>query len=165
MRAVRLLIPALAVMLVVTGCARSTSKPSSPKAPPKSAATGAAIETMEPQVKRSEITSDFPFEIPVPTGEILSGSSQLGGSVYDYAVVVSASVPELAEWYRQAYTVREWTVVEDRPIPGESELNGIALGFRKHQAESRVTIVPESKGKAARADVVVGLTAPVLELQ
>lgn len=120
---------------------------------------------MEPQVKRSEITSDFPFEIPVPAGEILSGSSQLGGSVYDYAVVVSATVPELAEWYRQAYTVREWTVVEDRPIPGDGESNGIELGFRKHQAESGVTIVPDRDGEAARAVVIIGLTASVLELQ
>lgn len=151
-------------MLVMTGCTRPASDSSS-NPPPQSAAKANKIETMEPQVKRSEITSDFPFEIPVPAGEILSGTSQLGGSVYDYAVVVSATVPELAEWYRQAYMVREWTVVEDHPVPGEGELNGIELGFRKHMAESGVTIVPDRGGKAARAVVIIGLTAPVLELQ
>lgn len=159
MRAARVVILVLFVVLA-SACTRSESPDAAPKTAAPVAAPVTGIDAMGGDAKRSLIASDFPLEVPVPAGDVLSGESQLGGTVLAYTVVVQATSADLAQWYREMYTARGWT---DTSAAGSEGAPNSDLTFRKHKAESRITI--ESDDGSVRASALIGLGVSVLQTQ
>jgi len=154
LRFTTLLLTAL-LALAVTGCVDQDAQ-EGPAA--EKAAEAKPVQTMQPGQKRAEIDQTFPVEVPVAEGQIVRGRSQ-GADAWDYEVLVDSPVGSVADWYRQAYLSRGWVVSEERPVEG----GAIELTFMKGEAQSRVAVSPE--GETARAIVILGVGAPVLQTQ
>lgn len=121
------------------------------------------MEALTPSAKRATIATSFPAEVPVPMGDFTQARAQ-GDSAWDYEVELAADAQEVAEWYRQAYGGREWSLVHQRGITGTAG-NGTVLEFRKGNAQSSVTIYEAGTSTPTRALVTVGVGTPVLEVQ
>jgi hypothetical protein len=110
---------------------------------------------------RSEIASSFPIEVPVPAGQVARGQAQ-GSDAWDYEVVVEAPQADVVAWYREGYVGRSWQLVQERDVSADSSV-GTELTLRKGAAESRIVVIEE--GRRTRAKAVLGIGAPVLEVQ
>jgi hypothetical protein len=159
-RAAVLVAAAIAIALVLSGCG-SDGSPVDASQPPVTAEDVARIKAMLPAQVREDIAENFPIEVPVPGGVVVRGKAQ-GSEAWDYEIVVDAAPAVLAEWYRQAYTGRSWTVAGEGDAREEAS-GSTELTLRKGTAECRVTIVPEGRG--SRAIAILGVGAPVLQSQ
>lgn len=121
-------------------------------------ATQDTVEAMDPERKRDELGAEFPFEVPVPEGEVVRGRAQ-GPDAWDYELLVAASPEAVAEWYESALTARSWVLAERRSLEG----GGVELTLSKGGAQTRATIV--GQGEGSRVVVVLGVGAPVLQTQ
>lgn len=135
-----------------------TAAPAPELGSPAEPAAAAPLAHMSPADKRAQIDPSFPIEVPVPAGSIVEGNAQ-GTDAWDYVIEADAGAPELAQWYREAYTGRGWTLVAEEPRDGQ-----LSLTFRKAAAESRVEL-PAEGDAPTRALVIVGVGVPVLETQ
>jgi hypothetical protein len=152
----RFLTAVLAAITVLTlvGCAGTPSQPESTNG----SAPVAALAAMGADQKRAELGANFPIEVPVVAGRVVRGEEQ-GPDAWAYEVIAEAPVSTVAEWYRQAYEGREWTVTGQTALEG----GGSELSMQKGTAQSRVTVSPEGTG--SRVLVILGVGAPVLETQ
>lgn len=171
MSSVRMFVASLVLALSLAGCASSDAPPTvgagdGSQAQEAAEAPAKAIQAMTPTQVRSEIAEDFPLEVPVPSGVVTRGGSQ-GGDAWEYAVVVPASPVALADWYRTVLASRSWEVVSDTVSGtadgGSPKTTRHEITFRKGAAESRVTV--SAAGEEARAIVILGVGAPVLQTQ
>ena len=131
----------------------------SPLDPATSGAPTTALRVMTIEERRSLVASSFPIEVPLPFGEVVRGEAQ-GPNAWDYEIEVEATPAAVAEWYRTAYTGRDWGVI-DQTATAEGS---IALKMMKNRAQTRVAISPQNGGKV-RVKGVLGLGVPVLQTQ
>jgi hypothetical protein len=154
-----LVLLAVSAVLVLAAC---TAKPAETPAASSSAATtatAASIEPMSLDQKRSEVATSFLAEIPVPMGKVVRGEAQ-GPLAWDYEIVVAAPPAAVAEWYKTAFTGREWQIADQtEPTPGT-----LAITMVKNRAQMRVTISPEGS-TSSRVQSVIGIGTPVLQTQ
>lgn len=166
MSTLRVLIISLVLSSALAGCVSQASEPSGlpdvGQAPEGPAPQSVSIEAMTPSEKRELIAPNFPIEVPVPAGSVTRSASQ-GDDAWDYEVVVDVSAESLADWYRGAYSSRSWQVVEDGASGAADEGSGYETAFRKGAAESRVVVT--AQGEGAKAAVILGVGAPVLQTQ
>jgi hypothetical protein len=147
----------------VVGCAPSTATPSADSAQrPVAEDPAVRIEAMSPSDKRFEIAENFPAEVPVPVGRVIRGTAQ-GEDAWDYEIVLDFAPAAVVEWYRSAFASRSWVVVDESGPAGGSATGPYELTLQKGAAESRVVVSAEGEG--ARALVVLGVGAPVLQTQ
>jgi len=138
----------LAAAGLLGGCAGGAPEP------PAESPSPAPLSLMPAADKIAGIAPSFPPQVPVPAGKIVSGQAQ-GDSAWDYAIVVGGGSESVREWYRQAYTRADWTVVAE---------TGDSLSFEKNAAQSRAVFADEGSG-TTRVVVTVGVGTRVLDLQ
>lgn len=146
----------LLLLLAVAGC---TPKSEPAQLLPNEPA--ADLEWMRAEDVRSQISSTFPLEVPVPAGAVVAGQSQ-GPDAWDYQMTFPESADEVAEWYRRAYGSRSWTVVSDSVNNGDAA-GTLVLAFRKGAAECEVVVSHDGRG--SHASVSLGIGTPVLTVQ
>lgn len=148
--------------LSVAGCSQpeSASVPETPSV--QQAQQEPPIAFMDPMQKQQRIASNFPLEVPVPEGEVVRGEAQ-GEDAWDYEIIVNATSPSVAEWYRQALVSRSWVVTSERPFKTADGVDALDITLQKGGGETRVTLVPEKD--ATRVSVVLGVGTPVVETQ
>lgn len=167
MIATRPLTPLCAALLVialatsVVGCS-SAEKPGA-KTGSESDTQGTVVNErrvniMDVKTKRSKIGTGFPVEVPVAAGEVVRGEAQ-SASAWNYELVVDASIPAVAQWYRGAYVNRGWTQLKNTD-PGSADKD---MSFSKQTAQSRIVL--SADGDKTRVVGVLGLGTPVLQTQ
>jgi hypothetical protein len=156
-----LLIASLGVVLSACTSNQFATPQTPPAAPSASSTIGAqaAIRAMTIAEKQSLIAANFKPEVPMPFGQVVKAEAQ-GDTAWDYELLIDASVPAVSSWYQEAYTGREWQMV-DQSAP---QVGSLTLTLTKNRAETRVTITPTSDGKA-RVVGILGVGAPVLQTQ
>jgi hypothetical protein len=155
-RAAALLATALALAVLLGGCAPKAA----PVAQQASAPAAAAIEIprMSAAEKQSLIASSFPVQVPVPQGRVLRGEAQ-GEDAWDYQIEIAAASSDVARFYAGWLGKADWQLVGDA-TQGDTR----TLTLVKGGAESRIIITPAGPG-TTNAAVVLGVGAPVLNTQ
>jgi len=148
----------LAVLGIVAAISLAACSPEQPVLETPGAVVG--VQAMSPQDKRSQLTTDFPVEVPVPVGTVVSARSQ-GSVAWDYEMEVPGSPPTVRDWFGQAYQQRGWEILEAGQLTEGSP--GLYLKMRKNAAQSRVDLVGVDGAPSTIVRVVVGVGAPVLE--
>jgi hypothetical protein len=142
--------------LGATGCAGSRAA-STPQVEPPAAPS---VTRMEPERAAAQIASNFPVEVPVAMGEVISGKAQ-GTDAWDYELRVAAPVNAVAEWYLAEYQRRSGQLA-DQQTTGAS----IRLTLRKGGAESQITVEPSAIGDGSTTvRAILGVGPPVLDIQ
>jgi hypothetical protein len=155
---------ALGVIVACSGCAKPESP--SPAQTAASAPQSAPIQAMTPDAKRSAIAASFPIEVPVPDGEFTRAQAQ-GSDAWDYTLKVKAAPAAVLDWYRQAYTSRQWEFVGQSTFGANRDGRpGTALTFVKGNSECQVA-VDDAAGSDGMTTVrvILGVGAPVLQTQ
>jgi hypothetical protein len=134
------------------GCAKRQAAAPVPQADPLSAAP-ANLTLMSPDQKSGRIAHTFPFQVPVPVGQVQRGEAQ-GNTAWDYEIDVSGGKDAVMRWYYDAYSNAEWQLVGRTP----SELT-----LRKNAAESRLDFTPlTTTPPTTRVTAIVGVGTHVL---
>lgn len=149
-----------ASIIVLSGCAaqsaveQPTPDQTAPSATSPGAATPAApIGQMPLDTRKTELPPDFPLEIPVPDGRVLSAEQQ-GPDVWLYEIALGAPVADVAAYYERAYAGANWSVARR-----SGDAASASLLFVKGEAEATVDVRADEAG--SRAAVAVGLGVPV----
>ena len=154
---------AVILALALTGCGASESanaptedqsaSAQSPDSPDEGASNGAAIAQMPLEARQAELPPEFPIEVPVPDGRVLSAEQQ-GERVWLYEVVLDAALADVVSYYERVYAGANWGLADKTVGEGSA-----ALVFAKGNAEATVDATAESDG--THAMVAVGLGVPV----
>lgn len=139
-----------AVAALLAGC---TARASRPAAPP--AANPTSVSAMQVAARQTQLPSDFPIEVPVPAGRVTRAEAQ-GRMAWDYEVAIAASPVDVAAWYKQALTAREWRVTKDSVAADGTGILELTKG-----SAAQTTVSIEKLGKGSHATVTVGLGVPV----
>jgi hypothetical protein len=155
-RAAASIAAALALAVLLGGCAPKAAAP----AQQQSATAAAAIEIprMTAAEKQSLIATSFPVQVPVPQGRVLRGEAQ-GEDAWDYQIEIAAAPSDVAGFYTGWLGKADWQLVGDK-TQGDTR----TLTLVKGGAESRIIIKPAGQGTTS-ASVVLGVGAPVLNTQ
>ena len=80
----------LAAVCLLGGCSRSVAPPATSSVPLASVAP-APLKLMTAAEKSTKIAHTFPVEVPVPSGDVVSGEAQ-GATAWDYQLVVAGDM-------------------------------------------------------------------------
>jgi hypothetical protein len=116
----------------------------------------AKLTLMTPAEKASQISTSFPPQVPVPSGDVQRGEAQ-GDSAWDYVIVVPGSVDAVTRWYMESYINAEWSVVSR---------SASVITLEKNSAQSRLEFAKAGDSPAkTKVTASVGVGTPILQTQ
>jgi hypothetical protein len=155
-RAALLPIALLVVSAALAACAAATSVTESGSTGPGSpqvVGAGTPIGQMPLDVRKAELPSEFPIEIPVPDGRVLVAEQQ-SERVWVYEVALDGSVADSVAYYERALAAANWAVA-NKTVDADQA----SLLFVKGNAETTVDVASDPDG--SHVSVAVGLGVPV----
>ena len=105
------------------------------------------------------LPDDFPSDVPVYDGEIVSSTSFSAGEGQSYSVGIMAddAFADVVDWYKAEFLSEAWEVVGETTADVDGSSTAI-LAYRKGEMEAGITVIEDSE--SPEVNIVQTVTQP-----